>query len=170
MDALQRLGPVSVDYATLPVADAFNWADGASELGDGDWYLVAFRSVRRPGADEERLATYDELAHQEAAGSPGFVHYLKGPAATDGSCMSFCLWQSREDARAAARQPAHVQAVSLLDEMYATYTLEFHHVRRLAGGPLTFEPYRPPALVIGDPAEPAPAQPTPGFSIRPAIS
>ena len=115
-------------------------ADGATELGEGSWYLVAFRSIRRPDADEERLAAYDEFAHQEAATPPGFVHYLKGPAADDGSCLSFCLWQSRDQARAAAGRPAHVRAVGLLDEMYAQYRLEFLAVRRTADGTMTFEP------------------------------
>jgi hypothetical protein len=146
MDVLQVLGPVSERYATLPIADAFTWADAGTDLGDGEWYLVAFRSVRRAEADEARLTSYDELAHQEAAGSPGFVHYFKGPRASDGSCLSFCLWQTRADARAAAGRPAHVQAVSLLDEMYESYTLEFHRVTRTAGGPLTFEPYDRPGV------------------------
>src|SRR5436190_13066329 len=141
MDALPRLMPVSDDYATLPVADAFNWAEGGSELGVGEWYLVAFRSVRADGADEAKLDAYDERAHQEAAASPGFIHYLKGPRAGDGSCMSFCLWHSRAEARAAAGKPDHVRAVSLLDEMYESYTLEYLHVRREANGPLSFEPY-----------------------------
>jgi hypothetical protein len=141
MDALPRLTPVSDDYATLPVADAFNWAEGATELGVGEWYLVAFRSVRAHGANEAKLDAFDERAHQEAAASPGFIHYLKGPRSTDGTCMSFCLWQSRAEARAAAGKPDHVRAVSLLDEMYESYTLEYLHVRREAGGPLRFEPY-----------------------------
>jgi hypothetical protein len=141
MDQLPHLAPVSESYAAMPVADAFNWSDASADLGDGEWYLVAFRSVRRPDADEDRLTHFDELAHQEAASSPGFVHYFKGPAASDGSCLSFCLWQSRADARAAAGLPDHVRAVSLIDEMYETYTLEFHRVTRDAGGPLVFEPY-----------------------------
>jgi hypothetical protein len=141
MDVLQRLAPVSERYASLPVPDAFNWADASSELGDGDWYLVAFRSMRKPGADEERLTAYDEAAHREAAAANGFIHYFKGPAGPDGSCLSFCLWQTRADARAAAGRPDHVRAVSLIDEMYASYTLEFLRVSREAGGPLAFEPY-----------------------------
>ena len=141
MDLLQHLAPVSESYATLPVASAFNWQDASSELGDGDWYLVAFRSIRRADADEERLTLFDELAHREAATSPGFVHYIKGPQAGDGSCLSFCLWTSRADARAAAGRPDHVQAVSLIDEMYESYTLEFHRVTRSAGGPLAFQAY-----------------------------
>ncbi len=142
MDAFPRLAPVSEDYATLPVAEAFTWAEGAGELGVGEWYLVAFRSIRAHGADEAKLDAYDEAAHQEAAASPGFIHYLKGPRAADGTCMSFCLWQSRAEARAAAAKPDHVRAMSLLGEMYESYTLEFVHVRRdTAGGQLTFAPY-----------------------------
>ena len=162
MDLLHGLEPVSEGYATLPVAEAFTWQRVHADLGDGEWYLVAFRSIRRAGADEERLTLYDELAHQEAAGAPGFVHYFKGPRAADGTCLSFCLWQTRADARAAAGRPDHVRAVSLIDEMYASYTLEFHRVSRHAGGPLAFEPYDRPGVpphvhVAGRDLHPIPA-------------
>jgi len=144
VDAFENLAPVSNDYAHLSIGEAFDWTDVAAQLGSGEWYLVAFRSIRKAGADGARLEHFDELAHQEAAGAPGFVHYFKGPRAADGTCLSFCLWQTRADARAAAGRPAHVQAVSLLDEMYESYTLEFQRVTRTAGGPLTFEPYDRP--------------------------
>jgi hypothetical protein len=155
MDALPSLTPVSDAYASLPVAAAFNWSEGAVELETGEWYLVAFRSVRAAGADEARLDEYDERAHQEAAASPGFIHYLKGPRASDGTCMSFCLWQTRADARAAAGKPDHVRAVSLLEEMYETYTLEYLTVRRVAGGSLTFEPYPLQPHAFGHLVDPA---------------
>ncbi len=172
MDLLSLLAPVSESYATLPIEDAFNWQDASAELGDGDYYLVAFRSIRRAEADEARLTHYDELAHQEAATSPGFLHYFKGPAASDGSCLSFCLWQTRADARAAAGRPDHVRAVSLITEMYASYTLEFHRVSREAGGLLLFEPYDA-APVHGAPdgpvIAPAPREPlAPHLPIQPA--
>ena len=173
MDALPDLEPVNEAYASLPIADAFNWQDASQALGDGEWYLVAFRSIRRADADEIRLNTYDDLAHHEAAAAPGFVHYFKGPAAPDGSCLSFCLWQSRAEARAASGGTAHRQAVGILQEMYAQYALEFHRVRRHAGGALTFEPYE-----LSEPAPMAPpttpdATPPadgllPGLAIRPA--
>lgn len=140
---LDRLEPVSEHYASAAIADAFTWADGA-DLAEGEWYLVAFRSVRRIDADEERLTEYDELAHQEAASAPGFVAYFKGPRAPDRTCLSFCLWDSRVHARAAAAKPAHMRAVRLLDEMYDSYTLEFHRVTRAVGGPLVFELYDRP--------------------------
>jgi len=72
--------------------------------------------------------------------------------------MSFCLWQSRADARAAAGKPDHIRAVSLLEQMYESYLLEYLTVRREPGGPLTFEPYPLASHQFGHPAEqPEPA-------------
>ena len=149
MDALADLQPISDAYATLPVAEAFDWSGVARQLGSGEWYMVAFRSVRRIDADEDRLTEFDERAHLEAATAPGFVHYFKGPAAADRSCLSFCLWTSRAEARAAAGGPSHVEAVTLLDDMYESYMLEFLHVTGRAGQPLWFEPYDRP--IVDDP-------------------
>ena len=146
MDALAALSPVSDAYASLPIADAFDWTETARELGAGEWYMVAFRSIRRIDADNERLNLHDERAHLEAAGEPGFVFYFKGPAAADRSCLSFCLWTGRREARAASGKPNHVEAVSLLNEMYESYNLEFLRVTGRPGQPLLFEPYDRPVL------------------------
>jgi hypothetical protein len=149
MDALAALVPVSDAYATLPVADAFDWSGVARQLGVGEWYMVAFRSIRRADADEERLSEFDERAHLEASTAPGFVYYFKGPAAPDRTCLSFCLWTSRSEARAASGRPNHVEAVSLLNEMYESYNLEFVRVTGRDGQSLRFEPYDRP--VVDDP-------------------
>jgi len=172
MDPLHGLRPAGDSYATMPIATAFNWDEAMADLGDGEWYLVAFRSIRRPDADEARLEAFDELAHQEAAGAPGFIHYFKGPKAADDSCLSFCLWQSRSDARAAAARPAHVRAVNLIAEMYALYALEFLRVRREADGPITFSPYdpgHPTQPVTSEPVDRTPPSPlAPPLVLRPA--
>jgi len=176
VDALQGLRHAGDDYAARPIASAFNWQEAGAGLGDGEWYLVAFRSIRKPTADEARLDAYDEAAHREASAAPGYVHYYKGPKANDGSCLSFCLWSSRTAARTAAGGPLHVSAVSLVDEMYSTYTLEFHRVTRTAGGPLTFEPYdRPdpaasaePPSVSRDATRQPSVSPSPAFRPAPA--
>jgi hypothetical protein len=145
LDAFRHLAPVSDRYASLAVPDAFTWAACAAAIEPGEYYLVAFRSVRAPNADEARLTAYDDRAHAEAERSAGFVHYCKGPTASDGSCLSFCLWRSRHDARRAAGMPAHAQAAQLVHEMYSTYRLEFLRLRKAGpDAPLEFEPYDPP--------------------------
>lgn len=149
MDAFAAIAPVSEAYAHLPVADAFDWSRVARQLGTGEWYMVAFRSTRRVDADEVRLTEFDERAHLEARSSPGFVHYFKGPAEADRSCLSFCLWTSRAEARAASGRPAHIEAISVINEMYERYTLEFLRVTGRVGASLQFEPYD-----VGPPADP----------------
>jgi hypothetical protein len=140
--AFDRLAPVDADYATRPIADAFDWQTCASLAASGEWYLVCFRSTRRAGADEARLTAMDDLAHAEAAGAPGYVHYFKGPTNERGECLSFCLWDSRADARAAAGRPQHVAAVTIAHETYESYVLEFYRVRKQFGVPgFEFQPY-----------------------------
>ncbi len=142
MDAFDDLVPSADRYAALPVAEAFDWAPVARRLGPGEWYMVAFRSILRADSDGERLTRYDDWAHEEAAGEAGFVHYFKGPLASDRSCLSFCIWTSRADARAAAGRPAHRAAVGLIAETYEAYTLEFLRVRkRVEAADLEFEPW-----------------------------
>ena len=164
MDALAALQPTAETYARLPVAEAFNWADCAPGVAAGEWYLVAFRSIVSPDADIARLTVYDDFAHADAANEPGFVHYFKGPLADDGTCLSFCLWNSRTEARAAASRPAHLEAVAIIGETYSQYTLEFLRLRKPhAEAAFEFAPYdaveRPPA---------AAAHPTLTFGLKPA--
>ncbi|MFL5680230.1 MAG: hypothetical protein ACJ77B_06485, partial [Chloroflexota bacterium] len=142
MGKLADLAPTSPGYANLSVADAFDWAASTDDLPIGDFYLVAFRSVRRAGVDEATLTAYDERAHLEAESAPGFLHYLKGPLAADRTCLSFCLWTDRAHARAAAARSAHREAVALTAAMYERYELAYVRVwREVRGGVLQFAPY-----------------------------
>jgi len=136
-----RLAPVSDRYATLPVSDAFTWDACAPDVEPGEWYMVAFRSVRRQDVDEARLTAHDDWAHAEAMVAYGFVHYFRGPTQDDGHCMSFCLWDSRAEARAAAGRPAHTEAAAITHETYAEYTLEFHRVTLVPDRGFQFEIY-----------------------------
>ena len=142
----ERLAPSTGLYATMPIADAFDWASCAEGVPAGEWYLVCFRSVRQPDADELLLRTLDDAAHLEAMSAPGFVFYFKGATNERGECLSFCLWDTRAHARAASGRPAHALATAIVREMYASYRLEFYRVRRRAGHPsFEFQPYdRPP--------------------------
>ena len=167
--SFERLAPVSDRYAMLPVSDAFSWNAILDDVPPGEWYMVAFRSIRRPDADETRLAMYDDWAHTEAMHAPGFVHYFKGQANALGHCLSFCLWTTRQKARAAAGRPAHVQAAAMTFESYAHYSLEFYRVRRSADAGFTFEPYDTAGPVQAIRSESG-AAPGPGFALQPAPS
>jgi len=149
MPAFGWVAPASDDYATLPVAHAFDWSACPPGLDPGEWYLVAFRSIVRAGADHARLAAYDDRAHAEAARSPGFVHYFRGPLTADRECLSFCLWTSRAEARKASGRPGHREAVMLVLEMYDEYRLEFLRVTMARGrSSLRFEPYDRPVTDV----------------------
>jgi hypothetical protein len=142
MDALARLAPDSDEFARLPIAQALTRGECAAEVAPGEWYLVVFRSILRADADEGRLGAYDDFAHAEAAHADGFVHYFKGPLAPDRSCLSFCLWASRAEARGSAGRAAHRAAVSIMGETYEQYVLEFLRVRkRDLAADLEFEAY-----------------------------
>lgn len=144
--AFDRLAAVPELYATLPIAEAFDWDACADRETSGEWYLVCFRSVRRADADELLLATLDDAAHEEAASSRGFVHYFKGPTTAAGNCLSFCLWDSRALAREAAARPLHLQATMVTGQMYSSYRLEFYRVTKRAGTThFEFAPYDGPA-------------------------
>ncbi len=80
MDVFADLAPVADNYAVLPVGEAFNWAPVASLIEPGEWYMVAFRSIVRADADQERLRQYDDWAHEEAVGRQGLHSLLQGPA------------------------------------------------------------------------------------------
>lgn len=136
------LAPADGDYASLPLAEAFSWAGCAPRIEDGEWYLVAFRSIHREGADETILEEYDLRAAEEAAQAPGFIHYYRGPVTSTRSCLSFCIWESRDDARTASRGPRHIEAIGIVEQMYERYELEFHRLTKRAGAEgLEFEPY-----------------------------
>jgi hypothetical protein len=131
--AFELLAPTADDYATRPIWDAFDWQACATVADAGEWYLVCFRSTRRADADEARLMALDDAAHAEAANAAGFGHYFKGPTNARGECLSFCLWDSRRHARAAAGRPRHAAAATIVHETYASYALEFYRVRKRRG-------------------------------------
>jgi hypothetical protein len=124
--------PGSPDYATLPLLDGFTWQEHLAESDPGQWYVVAFRSVRLPDADAALLTAADDWAYEEAARHPGFLHYFKGIANARGECLSFCVWKRREDAQEAGRQQGHQAAMQLTASMYQTYQLERYILRKPA--------------------------------------
>lgn len=74
--ALPYLHTITNEYAHVPLLNAFNWDEVAGRLGideEGDWFIVAFRSVRSVQANNKQLYDADARAHEEAKRSGGLL-------------------------------------------------------------------------------------------------
>ncbi|MGF1470329.1 MAG: hypothetical protein ACFB50_01140 [Rubrobacteraceae bacterium] len=138
ISACQRLAPIHPDYANLPIQEGFNWSSCLDDVPFTRLYLVVFRSVRRPAADLETLREHDDRAYEEALRAGGLLYYFKGQVNEARECLSFCLWRSREEARAAAGGGYHRAAAAISIEMYEVYGLERFFIMRTEGTGLTF--------------------------------
>jgi hypothetical protein len=137
-EACQRISTRHPYYATLPIEDGFDWSSLSCCLFER-LYLVVFRSVRRPEADLDLLHEHDDRAYEEALKSGGLLRYFKGNANERGECLSFCLWETREQARKAADAASHRTAANVTAQMYLSYVLERYWLKK-AGEKLVFEP------------------------------
>ena len=136
-EASRRISPRHPNYATLPIEDGFGWSS-LSHCDFDQLYLVVFRSVRRPEADLELLLEHDDRAYEEALMSGGLLRYFKGRANEQGECLSFCLWETREQARKAAGAASHRSAAGVSTQMYISYVLERYWLKQGAAR-LVFE-------------------------------
>ena len=132
-----QISPRHSDYATLSIQEGFDWSS-LSGCSFDELYLVVFRSVRRPDADLALLREYDDRAYEEALGSGGLLQYFKGHANERGECLSFCLWETREQARKAAAAASHASAADITAQMYLSYVLDRYWLKK-AGEELVFE-------------------------------
>ncbi len=135
-EACQELNPTRPDYAYHPVEYGFDWTSLASHDFEA-LYLVVFRSVRRPDADHALLKEHDDRAYATARRTGGLLRYFRGELGEDRTCLSFCLWESREEARRAAEAGEHRAAAEIVGEAYESYRLERYRLTN-AGGKLVF--------------------------------
>ena len=140
-EVCQQISPRHPGYATLSVEDGFDWSSLSCCLFER-LYLVAFRSLRRPDVDLDLLSEHDDRAYEEALESGGLLRYFKGHANEWGECLSFCLWETREQARQAADAASHRSAIGATAQMYLSYSLERYWIQK-TGEELVFEPIRP---------------------------
>jgi heme-degrading monooxygenase HmoA len=124
------LTPINTRYMFLPIAYGFNWQEYFAGIPAGDWYLVVFRCKHRADADEHLLTLLDDLASAAARQSPGFLYYFPGTPAPTGQCLSFCLWESQQYARAGGAHPAHREAMMQGVASYEYYDLERYQVQK----------------------------------------
>jgi hypothetical protein len=144
--ACLQVSPIYPDYATRPIQDSFSWSSSLLGCAFERLYLVVFRSVRRPDADLDLLRFHDDRAYEKALESGGLLRYFKGEANERGECLSFCLWERREQAIEAAGAASHRSAAEISAQMYESFVLERYWLKNVVterGEKLTFEPIRP---------------------------
>lgn len=148
---LDGLRPIREDYAVAPLLESFNWSECLASVESADWYLVAFRSVRNRNADDRLLYELDGRAHEEAISHTGLVHYFGGELDAERRCLSFCVWEDRERAAAAAALPKHRDAIGAAVTMYDSYVLERYRITA-SGGEVAIEEIEPPqqSEALGD--------------------
>lgn len=138
-EACQRLSPTNPDYANLPIEEGFNWSSCLDEAYFDRLYVVVFRSVRSASADLDLLRERDDRAYADAERASGLLFYFKGVVNERRECLSFCLWESREQARRAAAATPHREAAAITAQMYKSYTLErYDLIKQGAEGGLIF--------------------------------
>jgi hypothetical protein len=129
--ACQQISPLHPDYAMRPIQEGFDWVPSLADCPFDRLYLVVFRSVRRQAADLVMLREHDDRAYEEARESGGLLRYFKGHANDRGECLSFCLWETREQARRAADAASHRSAAAVSAQMYLSYVLERYWVEKV---------------------------------------
>src|SRR5918994_3171857 len=141
--ACQRISPIHPEYAARPIQDGFSWSSSLAGCPFDRLYLVVFRSVRRPDADLDLLREHDDRAHEKALESGGLLRYFKGEADERRDCLSFCLWETREQAIEASGAAAHQSAAEISVRMYESYMLDRYWLKKVVtawGERLVFEP------------------------------
>jgi hypothetical protein len=144
--ACQQISPMYPDYATRSIQDGFSWSSSLADCTFERLYLVVFLSVRRPSANLDLLREHDDRAYQKALESGGLLRYFKGEANERGECLSFCLWETREQAIEAAGAAAHQSAAEISVRMYESYVLDRYWLKKVVsarGERLIFEPIQP---------------------------
>jgi hypothetical protein len=129
--ACQQISPLHPDYATRPIQEGFDWVSSLADCPFDQLYLVVFRSVRHQAADLVALREHDDRAYEEARESGGLLRYFKGHANERDECLSFCLWETREQARRAADAASHHSAAAVSAQMYLSYVLERYWLTNL---------------------------------------
>jgi hypothetical protein len=143
--ACQQICPIYPDYARRSIQDGFSWSSSLAGCAFERLYLVVFRSVRWPSADLDLLREHDDRAYEKALQSGGLLRYFQGEANERGECLSFCLWESREQAIQAAGAAAHQSAADISVRMYESYVLDRYWLKKVVRAreeSLIFEPIR----------------------------
>ncbi|KAL1919453.1 uncharacterized protein VTP21DRAFT_2146 [Calcarisporiella thermophila] len=135
----EHLKTRTLDYMVAPLEDIFDWDDLGRRLkSDGEWFVVAFRSIRSASADNELLFNADRMAHEEAKHSGGLLKYWYASLNERRECLAMCIWANRSWALLANKKPHHREAAKLAAVMYDSYILERYSLKK-TGTKITLE-------------------------------
>jgi len=145
IDPAERFVPVP-GYAGKPLPEAFEDFEGSlapllAEYPDVEAFdATAFYSRRRElltDQEQEELSRFDTGSYDGAIAAGGLVVYFRGSrkeglALPDQSlglnfapdCMSFCVWESRQQALAGSASPEHAQASRRVGKWYANFAVK----------------------------------------------
>ena len=94
--------------------------------------MYVFHATEREDVDPEVLAAFDESALIAAEGAKGFIHYQPN----DG--LSYCIWETAEDAQVATSSPEHRAAAMYAPMAYEKWQLTCWEVSMPAEGEIDF--------------------------------
>ncbi|CAG8492931.1 11857_t:CDS:2, partial [Dentiscutata heterogama] len=126
-EVLKNLKVIDSNYATEPIETSFNWNEIASGIKDieGEWYLVAFRSIGSVNANNNSLSYAEKKAYNKAEKHGGLLKYWSGEFNQNRECLSMCIWASKDIAVNASKKSQHTAAKRLANiSNYEFYDLE----------------------------------------------
>lgn len=131
-----KIVPTGYDFRDKVLPQAFTWSEGIQRTPESGLYVVAFRSLRNleAGRDKiQRLLDLDKEAFEEAKGMSGFRTYWHDDELDKkGRGLSFCVWDTLEDAKRSGSMPRHLDAVNYVmnegSDVYLDYTVKGQHL------------------------------------------
>ncbi|CAG8516571.1 9757_t:CDS:2 [Cetraspora pellucida] len=109
------------NYATESIETSFNWNEIAAGINnvEGEWYLVAFRSIRSIDANIGKLVEAEAKAYNEAKNYGGLLK------------VNISITQlSIDEAVKASKKPCYAFAVGLANTNYKIYKLEKYKLKK----------------------------------------
>ncbi|CAG8480840.1 25628_t:CDS:2 [Dentiscutata erythropus] len=132
---LENLDAITSNYATESIETSFNWDEIAAGKNnvEGEWYLIAFRSIGSKDANIKKLVEAEAEAYNEAKNHGGLLKYWSSEFNQNRECLSLCIWRSIDEAVKASKKPCHAFTVGLASANYETYKLEKYKLKKTKG-------------------------------------
>lgn len=148
-DPADALNPAAY-YALKPLPDAIlNWETIVSLLRLNQWHdVTAFYSRRKLNVSKrvaEQLSSFNQNAFDAAKTKGGLILYFQGVILADSNqtlsphlslpfrpnCLSFCIWNTVQEAKEGANIPEHKRAAQMTALWYEGFSILKYRVKRI---------------------------------------